>query len=881
MKFVSLMLALWLQVPATTNAPIIDDIQVRGNKRIQSSTIKFNILSKKGDALNPNMIRRDVRAIYGLRQQFDDVSVETEETTPGHVILIFNVSEKPTIRNIEYKGLSSIQVSDILKALSEKKATLSQADAYDESKIQRAVLIIKSLLAEKGRQKAEIDVTKEPVPGQNTVLVTFTVKEGPKVKIGKIDFVGNMVFKDSELKKSMKLVKEANWLSGFTGKDAYHEGKLAYDLNNVRTMYGEHGYVRVNISDPEVEEKTVTIFRTLPFIKPSFPWGVPIPFWTKKASRLHITMKIEENSQYHVGDVKVTSSKAFTIPQDVLTRALGLKTGDVYNETALRNSFDQLKKAYGQIGFINFIPTPQQQFDEEKKLVNLTVDIDEGKQYFVKRIGFSGNTTTRDKVIRREVPLYEGYRFDSQAWDMARMKLNQLGYFEEIKEEDAKVDPDPSDPQVNVTLKVQEKSRNTIGFSGGVSGIGGSFLGGNYETNNFLGFGETLSVNIQGGTRQSNIVLSFSEPYFLDRPLSLGFSVFHSNYKYDQARELFGLDPRNLPSGLGLENRLNFQQNRDGFSVYGSHPFKIWSRLGLTYQFDNSKTDAVNPATQDYFQSVRTQEVQNFASGQGSFGVYHTRKLIPSYSYSTVDNPYYPTRGQALSFTFEYNGGFLGGNTNYFRPTAEYRFFKPHTKHHNIFAVRWLASHVQGFGGTAVPFYERFFPGGDYDIRGFDFRSLGPVSFLTRTVSKLDPETGGTIPTPFDDIVWVGGDTQSVLNVEYRIPIVGRTVTLAPFVDVGNAWVVNKNQLTREVINFDGVLERETATFLPGTNSGVRVSTGAEVGITLPVLNAPFRVILAWNPARIDRVYTGPTTGLPFALREQKRGFKFTIGKTF
>jgi len=879
MRFVSLALALWLQVSATTNAPIIDDIAVRGNKRISTSTIKFNIQTKKGDTLNQNVIRRDVRAIYALRGQFDDVSVETEELSPGHVLLIFNVSEKPTIRNIEYKGLSSIQVSDILKALSEKKATLSQADAYDESRIQRAVQIIKSLLAEKGRQKAEVDVATANVPGTNAVLVTFTVKEGPKVKIGSIDFVGNTVFKDSELKKSMKLVKEANWLSGFTGKDAYHEGKLAYDLNNVRTLYGESGYVRVNISDPQVEEKTVTVYRTLPFIKPPIPWGIPIPFWTKKSSRLHITMKIEENSQYRVGEVKVTG--AAEQRQALVTSALGLKPGDVYNETALRNSFDQLKKFYGEFGYINFIPTPQQQFDEEKKLVNLTVDVDEGKQYFVNRINFSGNTTTRDKVIRREVPLYEGYQFNSRAWDMARMKLNQLGYFEEIKEEDAKVDPDPTDSKVNVTLKVQEKSRNTIGFSGGVSGIGGSFLGGNYETNNFLGFGETLSVNVQGGTRQSNIVLSFSEPYFLDRPLSLGFSVFHSQYKYDQARELFGLDPRDLPSGLGFENRLNFQQNREGFSVYGSHPFKIWSRIGLTYQLDNSKTDAVNPATQDYFQNVRTQEVQNFGSGQGSFGVYHTRKLIPSFSYSTVDNPYYPTRGKALTVTFEYNGGFLGGNTNYYRPTAEFRFFKPHTKHQNVFAMRWLGSHLHGFSGTAAPFYERFFPGGDYDIRGFDFRSLGPVSFLTRTVSKLDPLTGGTVAAPFDDIVWVGGDTQSVLNVEYRIPIVGRTITLAPFMDIGNAWAVNKSQLTRQLVNFDGVVETEVASFLPGTNSGVRMSTGAEVGITLPVLNAPFRVIMAWNPVRLDQVYTGPTTGLPFALREQKRGFKFTIGKTF
>ena len=877
MKLFPLLMALWMQVPATVNAPIIDDVAVRGNRRVPTAAIKYQILSRRGDTVNRALVARDIRALFA-REQFDDVWVETEETTPGHVILVFYFSEKPQIRNVEYKGLSSIQASDILKALSEKKATLTQTMPYDETKIQRAVLIIKSLLAEKGRQKAEVEVTTEKVP-PNSVLVTFNVTEGPKVKIGEIDFEGNQVFSDNELKKSMKLVKEASALTGFTGKDAYHEGKLAYDLNNVRNLYTERGYVRVNISDPEVVEKEVSVHRTLPFVKPPFPWGIPVPFWTKKATRLQISMKIEENSQYRVGEVKITGAKS--VPAAVLSQGLGLKKGDVYNQAKLSESFKTLKSFYGEGGYINFIPTPQTEFDEEKKTVNLTVDVDEGQRYFVERINLSGNTTTRDKVIRREVPLVEGFAFNSRLWDAARMRLNQLGYFEEIKEEDAKIDTRHDEPKVNVTMKVQEKSRNTIGFSGGVSGIGGSFIGGNYETNNFLGFGETLTINVQGGTRQSNVMLGFSEPYFLDRPLALGFSVFHSNYKYDQARELFGLDPNDLPDGLGFENRLNFQQKRTGFSIYGSHPFRFASRIGLTFQLDNSETDAVNPATQDYFQSVRTSEAQTFSTGNGSFGVYRTRKLIPSFSYSKVDNPYYPIRGKAMSLTFEYNGGFLGGNTNYVRPTTEFRYFRPHTKHQNVIAVRLLASHVRGFGGTSVPFYERFFPGGDFDIRGFDFRSLGPISFLTRTVEKLDPETGNATPAPFDDIVYVGGDTQAILNIEYRIPIVGRTVTLSPFMDIGNAWVTRKDQLTREVVNFEGVLTRETAQFLPGTNSGIRMSTGVEVGVVLPVLNAPFRIILAWNPQRIDRVYQGPTTGLPFALREQKRGFKFTVGKTF
>ncbi len=887
MKFFPLLLALWMQVPAPTpatpSAPIIESVQVRGNRRIQGETIKYQILSKAGDPLNLALVSRDVRAIYASAgEAFSDVWVEQEEGTDGRVILLFWVKEKPTIRSIEYKGLSTVQVSDVMKALSDRKATLSQTQTFDETKVQKAVQAIKGLLAEKGRQKAEVAVETEDIP-PNAVKVTFVVTEGPKVKIQEINFEGNKIFTDGQLKKAMKLVKETGWLTGFTGKDAYHEGKLAYDLNNVLELYRAQGYVRANISDPMVEEKTTTIYHTLPFVKPTFPWGIPVPFWTKKADRIFVNLQVEENSQYHVGDVKITGAKV--LQPGFIQRGLGLKSGDVYNQNLLSESFKAMTKLYGSLGYINFVPTPEQEFDEEKKIVNLVVNVDEGKQYFTNRILFSGNTTTRDKVIRREVLLAEGYIFNSQQLDISRQRLNQLGYFEEIKEEDAKVDPNPNEPKVNVTMKVQEKGRNTIGFSGGVSGIGGSFLGGNYETNNFLGFGETLTLNVQGGTRQSNVVLGFQEPYFLDRPLSMGFSVFHSNYKYDQARELFGLDPRDLPQGLGFENRLNFQQKRDGFSVYGSHPVRFWgldwSRFGLTYQLDNSQTDAVNPATQDYFQNVRTSEQSTFSSGNGTFGAYQTRKLIPSFTYNTVDNPYYPSRGKSLSLTLEYNGGPLGGNTNYYRPTVEFRYFKPHTRHGNVIAMRFLASHVRGFAGTSVPFYERFFPGGDYDLRGFDFRSIGPISFLTRNVDKLDPETGGVVQAPFDDIVYVGGDTQGVFNLEYRIPIVGRTVTLSPFVDAGNAWVVKKSQLTRDVINFSGVQTKETARFLPGTNSGIRMSTGLEVGVLLPVLNAPFRIIMAWNPQRLDRVYNGPTTGLPFALREKARDFKFTVGKTF
>ena len=622
--------------------------------------------------------------------------------------------------------------------------------------------------------------------------------------------------------------------------------------------------------------------RTLPFIRAPFPFGVPLPFWKKKVDRYFITINIEENDQYRVGEVKVTGNKRFN--ELVIRAILGLVPGEIFNEERLRKSFDNLKKLYGSQGYINFTAVPLQDFDESKKIVNLTINVDEDRQFFVNRIAFSGNTTTRDKVIRREIMVEEGQVFNSSVWDMSLQRLNQLGYFEEIKTEDAEVKPSTTEPQVDINLKVKEKGRNSIGFNGGVSGIGGSFMGLSYETNNFLGFGETLAVTLQGGTRQSQYQFSFTEPYLFDRPLTTGFTVFKTSFRYDQARELFGIDPSKLPSGLGFENRLNFEQKGAGFNVFGSYPYRIWNRLGLNFGINHSQTSEINAATKDYFSAVKTQQEQSFLStaGGGGFSDFHAHTLIPSFSRNRTNGPAIsPTSGYSLSTTFEFTGGMLGGTVNYLRPTLDYRLFHPMNKGRNTLAVRFLSSFVTGFRGTAVPYYQRFFLGGDFDIRGFDFRQIGPIAHVVRTIDAVDPETGNIVSRPFDDVVYVGGDTQGVMNVEYRIPIIGRVFTMAPFFDIGNAWVARKNQLTRQVFDSEGVLTTEQVRFLPGTNSGFRTSTGVELQVMMPVINAPFRLIFAFNPNRIHSQFYGSATGLPFRIDEKAHDFKFTVGRTF
>src|SRR5262252_8069449 len=724
----------------------VEDVRVSNNRRVPQDTIKYQLQTKAGDRLNMDVIRADVKRLYA-QGHFDDIRVEEEDGKTGKII-IFWVKEKKTIRSVKYEGLNSITNSEVLDKLREKKASISQESPYDPTKIKKAETIIKMMLAEKGHQDATIEATTEDIP-PNSIALTFKVNEGPKVRIEKINFEGNKVFTDAEIKKSMKLIKEAGPMTVFNSKDTYFDLKLADDLTRIRMLYAEHGYVRANVLDPIVETKPHQVMRTLPFIRAPFPFGVPVPFWKKKVDRYFITINIEENDQYRVGEVKVTGNKRFN--ELVIRAMLGLVPGEIFNEERLRKSFDNLKKLYGARGYINFTAVPLQDFDETKKIVNITVNVDEDRQFYVNRIAFAGNTTTRDKVIRREVMVEEGSIFNSSLWDMSLQRLNQLGYFEEIKTEDAEVKPSNTEPQVDINLKVKEKGRNSIGFNGGVSGIGGSFLGLSYETNNFLGFGETLAVTLQGGTRQSQYQFSFTEPFLFDRPLTAGFTLFNTTYRYDQVRDQFGIDRNKLSQQvsqqLGFDNSLNYEQKSSGFNVFGSYPFKIWNRFGLNFGINHSQTSAINPATQDYFNAIRTQQNQSFINTTGGgFSNFHAHTLIPSFTRNRTNGyALSPSSGSSISTTFEFTGGLLGGTVNYYRPTLDYRFYKPMNKGRNTLAVRFLASHVSGFNGTFVPYYQRFFLGGDFDIRGFDFRQITPIAYVIRNGTVVDPETGNLV----------------------------------------------------------------------------------------------------------------------------------------
>ena len=287
-------------------------------------------------------------------------------------------------------------------------------------------------------------------------------------------------------------------------------------------------------------------------------------------------MQIEEGDRYQAGrhHLQEQQSSAPTLPH--CASQFPIKDGDVFSREKVGKGLENLRKAYGTLGYINFTSVPSTNFDEDKKLIFLDIDLDEGKPFYVRRIEFRGNTTTRDKVIRREIALEEGQVYNQHLWELSLLRLNQLGYFEQLKPDDQTITErhlDEKEGYVDLTLKVRERGKNSIGLTGGVSGLAGSFVGINYATNNFLGLGETLSVQINLGSRQRDFVFGFSEPYLFERPLNLGFTVYTRRFNYDQARETSILTGQqlNLPSAL-LQSLQNYTQSSKGFSVSGSYP---------------------------------------------------------------------------------------------------------------------------------------------------------------------------------------------------------------------------------------------------------------------------------------------------------------------
>jgi outer membrane protein insertion porin family len=901
------------EVQAGTPGNVIEAIEFRGARRVPQDTLRAQIITRKGDIYNEDALHRDFMVLWNTAR-FDDIRLETEQGKTG-IILRFVVTERRVVRTIKYENMKSVTQSEVLDRFKERKVGLTVESQYDPNKVQRAAVVLKEYLAERGRQFATVDPEIRQIP-PSSLEVTFNVNEGPKVKVGTIDIQGNTVFSDRIVIRAMKNLHPIGIPHSIFFEDifakTYDSSKLEEDKERIRQFYQDKGYFTARVLD-----HTVTLRDTggqgthIPLFKPNKP-----------GKRADITIPVEEGKLMHLNKMTFVGVKLFRTTDFLQKQIFQMSDGDVFSTAKLRKGIEQIKKLYGEFGYMNFVPEPSFDPIPNTDKIDLTLTADEGKQFFVRRIDFTGNTTTRDKVIRREILLDEGDIYNSRLWELSVLRLNQLGYFEVLKaEEAATIQTNTQSNTVDITLKVKERGKNSIGLNGGVSGIAGSFVGFNYSTNNFLGLGETLSVESQLGTRMRDVSFGFTEPYFLDKPIQMGFVVYVRRFDYNQGREVSLLTGQNyLPlfNALGQNNLLNYIQNSHGFNFSSSKMLRrSFARVGITYGYDDSNIVTNNSTSTQYFQYINFQGV----AGPNSLTGIKTSSVTPSYSYNTVNHPINPTGGKSIFFSTAFAGSFLGGNVNTIRPTIDFKYFHPNPIHRNhILAFHLMSSLLTGYGGKVAPPFSRTYIGGEQDIRGFDIWGISPIAFVASeaTINVLNndgtPRTqknsagqlvNATQPIPIYQLIFPGGDTQVVSNFEYRIPIFG-PVTLAIFFDAGVNRILLPSELKMNAgrvadLNakypqaaFDGRVR-----LAPGTQN-LRSSVGLELQVLLPVVQAPFRVYWAYNP-NLVREYLQPpivadramfpnnatflsaiaSFGQAYPFFEKHSTFRFTIGRTF
>ena len=882
----------WGQTPVTTtdatvqngNAQTLCTPQVIGNRRIPKESVLARLFSRQGNLYDATIVERDFNSLWNTGY-FEDVRIERADT-PACVQLVVYVREKPTIRELNYKGINAVTQSDIQERFKKAKVGLTVESQYDPTRIKRAEVVLKELLGEHGHQFATIKTEVKTIPPA-AVALTFNVKEGPTVKVGKIVFDGNTSLSDRTLRASMRNLKPIGiphsiFLENIFPR-TFDASKLDEDAERVRQAYRDRGYFKALTSEPQTKNRDVNGFN-------------PLMFHAGVGKRVDILVPVEEGSRYRLGGITFKGNTHYPNTK-VLRAQFALKDGEYFNATLFGKGLEQLRKAYGQGGFINFVGSPVPRVDEAKKLIYLDIDIDEGKPFYVSRIEFQGNTITRDKVIRRELLLEEGQVYNSQLWDLSLLRLNQLNYFEPLKaEQDSESRQNADDGSVDLLLKLKEKGKNSIGLNGGISGLSGTFIGLNYETNNFLGLGETLSVQANVGDLSRNLSFGFTEPYLRNKPISLGLQVFTSKYDYNPAKSYGAAGGQSTNFSTAQASTLsNYNTTTTGLTLSVSQPLrKLFAhtgvtRVGVSYSLSRSSVSTFNDNTRNLFQSLA---FRSGVAGQNQLNGIITSVISPTFTFSSLDRAQGPHNGKDFNAQIQVAG--LGGNVKYYSPAIAYRQFFPmkglrvNREGHNVLGYRIQVAHVAGFGGEVAPPTNRIYGGGESDVRGFDIRASSPYVFIPNRINfnltnpdgttvprdPSNPALGNVqIPLPVYRLTPIGGDTQFTANVEYRIPIVS-TVTFALFTDFGMTFSLQDSQLRQSA---SGLSQINSPSYgcptlvngscfggqhvnfgqhfntVPGSNYVPRMSNGAELQVILPIVNAPFRIYYAYNPLRLDK----------------------------
>jgi outer membrane protein insertion porin family len=862
--------------------------------KLRPSTPSQGIFLPFNDATEQTMLS-DFKALWNTNF-LEDLSIEVTDYTfdNGVVgkIVTYNMEERERVKIVDYQGSKQIDRTKIDEKLRERNVELRLDSFLDESTIRRVEGVLRSFMAEKGFTNAEVSHKITPVAGgPKLVNVTFNVSEGPKIKIRDIEFVGNDAISDGRLQRRLKENKPKGIISFITGSGTYKEAEYEADVERVVEYYQNRGYVRARVGQPEL--------KTLENTKDG------------KTRWIQLRIPVTEGPRYRIGDLSFSGNTL--VKSEILRPLFSAEKGEWYSRKKVDDGRKKAQEIYGGAGYMEFTAFPDLVFSDDPStedtlanqipeflrappeaatgpkpipVADVTVRIEEGAQYFVNRITFTGNTTTRDNVIRREMRLLEGSVFSTEALKFSVRRLNQLGFFKNLEgnDKDMKVEKTPGKQNaVDVTLKFEEQNRNQLTFGAGVSQYEGVFGQLAFQTSNFLGRGESLTVSMTAGDRSQNYQLGFTEPFLFDRNITGGFDIYKRSLQY-----------------IGYYT----QKSTGGNLVFG-FPVANFSRMFFNYSYETTKIGDLNEALIDQSCLLRSTGCSIISSvgdltqltptqvdilrrnpfvydsllvGQG--GSRSISKVVPQFVHNTVDNPIFPSTGRRLTAAIDL--AMLGGNTKFYKPRVEGIMFFRHTAR-TSFGFRGQAEYIAPVGQSAcvvippattcapsLPIFERLFLGGEYSVRGFDIRSIGPT-------------------VPGSPIV-LGGNKSLLFNAEYMFSIASQ-VRIVAFYDAGQVrdfgerftWKENLTRTTGilppllDPFATSGLIDPTaptTITEIIGRTSAFKTSTGVELRFFMPVLNVPFRLIYAFNPQR------GGVLDNNLQPAKDKT-FRFAVGTTF
>ena len=756
-------------------------------------------------------------------------------------VVTYNMEERQRVKIVDYVGSKKVETSKIDEKLKEASAQIRLDTFIDPALVRKVEGIVRDMLREKGFQFANVThEIKEIDGGPKLVHITFNMDEGPKVKIRKLEFVGNHAIGDGALKRQLKENKERGafqdfihfpmWFLSLIGdKGTYQETKFDEDAEKVVAYYRDHGYLRANVGVPEL--------------------NVLQDSEDKKTRWVELRIPVTEGPRYKVGSFDVAGNTV--VKTDYLKPLFKMVPGEYYGEKRIRKGLEKAREVYGTGGYFEFTGFPDYKFHDDPNpnepeapealkapdpkptngapIVDVTMRMQEGAQFFVNRVTFVGNTTTRDNVIRREMRLVEGGVFNTEALKYSVKRLNQLGYFKALeggKDVDVQKTPNETN-KVDVKLKLEEQNRNQLTFGAGVSEFEGFFGQLSFQTANFMGRGESLTLSMSAGSRAQNYSLAFSEPFLFDRNITGGFNLFKADVRY-----------------IG-----QFTQKSSGAVATMGFPMSGFSRMFTNYSYERVRVTEINELYQDPQLLARNPFLSDsLLIGQGGERI--ISKVVPSYVYNTVDQPIFPTSGKRFTTSIDLAG--LGGNTNFYKPMVEGVWYLKHGSRLTL-GMRSQLEYIHTFSGSKeLPIFEKLFLGGEYSIRGFDIRTVGPQA------------SNGLV---------LGGNKSLLFNIEEQITIAG-PVRLIAFYDAGQVQPGPSLQGPPAFVPEGGPI---ATTVKPGgsfTLKDFKTSTGLEVRFFMPVLNVPFRLIFAYNPQR-EGV-------LDNQFQPQKAfQFRFAVGSTF